>query len=130
MQEILVPVSPGELLDKITILRIKSERMSDAAKLANVRHELGLLESTWRAAVPAGLDLAAEERALTAVNGRLWDIEDQLREQEGARRFDADFIELARAVYINNDQRAAIKKRINIALGSVLVEEKSYQQYR
>jgi hypothetical protein len=89
-----------------------------------------LLESTWRAAVPAGVDLAAEERALAAVNAKLWDVEDRLRQQEGERRFDADFIELARAVYINNDERAAIKKRINIALGSVLVEEKSYQRYR
>jgi len=130
MQEILVPVSPGELLDKITILRIKSARMDDAAKLVNVRHELGLLEGTWRTAVPAGVDLAAEERALAAVNAKLWDVEDRLREQEGARRFDQDFIELARAVYINNDERAAIKKRINLALGSLLVEEKSYQRYR
>jgi len=95
-----------------------------------VRHELGLLESTWRAAVPPGVDLAAEEHALAAVNAKLWDVEDRLREQEGERRFDADFIELARAVYFNNDERAAIKKRINLALGSVLVEEKSYQRYR
>jgi Family of unknown function (DUF6165) len=130
MQEIQVPISPGELLDKITILRIKSARMSDAAKLVNVRHELGLLERTWRTAVPAGMDLAAEERALAAVNAKLWDVEDRLREQEGGRRFDENFIELARAVYINNDERAAIKRRINIALGSVLVEEKSYQRYR
>ena len=130
MQEILVPISPGELLDKITILRIKSARMDDAAKLVNVRHELGLLESTWRTAVPVGVDLAAEEHALAAVNAILWDVEDRLREQEGAQRFDQDFIELARAVYINNDERAAIKKRINIALGSVLVEEKSYQRCR
>jgi hypothetical protein len=130
MQEILVPISPGELLDKITILRIKSARMDDAAKLVNVRHELGLLEGTWRTAVPTGVDLAAEERALAAVNAKLWDVEDRLREQEGAQRFDHNFIELARAVYINNDERAAIKKRINIALGSVLVEEKSYQRYR
>ena len=130
MQEILVPVSPGELLDKITILRIKSERMSDAAKLANVRHELGLLERSWRAAVPAGVDLGAEERALAAVNAKLWDVEDRLREREDERRFDADFIELARAVYINNDERAAIKKRINVAVGSLLVEEKSYRRYR
>jgi Family of unknown function (DUF6165) len=130
MQEIQVPISPGELLDKITILRIKSARMSDAAKLVNVRHELGLLERTWRTAVPAGMDLAAEERALAAVNAKLWDVEDRLREQEGERRFDENFIELARAVYINNDERAAIKRRINIALGSVLVEEKSYQRYR
>ena len=129
MQEILVPVSPGELLDKITILRIKSARMSDAAKLANVRHELGLLEGTWRAAVPAGVDLAAEESALAAVNAKLWDVEDRLREQESERRFDGDFVELARAVYFNNDERAAIKKRINTRLGSALVEEKSYRPY-
>src|SRR5258706_10241229 len=130
MQEILVPVSPGELLDKITILRIKSARMSDAAKLANVRHELGLLESTWRAAVPAGVDLAAEEQALAAVDAKLSDVDELLRQQEGERRLDAEFIELARAGYINNDERAAIKKRINLALGSVLVEEKSYRRYR
>ena len=130
MQEIQVPVSPGELLDKITILRIKSARMSDAAKLANVRHELKLLEQTWRTAVPAGVALATEERALEAVNTKLWDVEDQLRELEAAQRFDAGFIELARAVYINNDERAAIKKRINVALGSALTEEKSYRPYR
>jgi hypothetical protein len=129
MQEIQVPVSPGELLDKITILRIKSARMSDAAKLANVRHELGLLEQTWRTAVPAGVNLAAEERALEAVNTKLWDVEDRLRDQEAAQRFDAGFIELARAVYFSNDERAAIKKRINVALGSALIEEKSYRPY-
>jgi Lhr-like helicase len=130
MQDILVPISPGELLDKITILRIKSARMSDATKLANVRHELQLLEQTWRSAVPAGADIAADERALEAVNTQLWDIEDRIRDQEAARAFDAVFIELARAVYVTNDERAAIKKRINTALGSGLVEEKSYRPYR
>jgi hypothetical protein len=130
MQDILVPISPGELLDKITILRIKSARMSDAAKLANVRHELQLLEATWARSVPAGVDLAADERALESVNASLWDIEDQIREEEAARRFGARFIELARAVYVTNDERAAIKKRINAALGSALIEEKSYRPYR
>ncbi|HVN98602.1 MAG TPA: DUF6165 family protein [Steroidobacteraceae bacterium] len=130
MQDILVPVSPGELLDKITILRIKSARMGDAAKLANVRHELGLLEQTWAAAVPAGASVAEEERALQAVNERLWDVEDRLRDLEAAQRFDAEFIELARAVYVTNDERAAIKKRVNARLGSKLVEEKSYRPYR
>ena len=130
MQDILVPVSPGELLDKITILRIKSARMTDAAKLANVRHELQLLEQTWRASVPAGVTVAEEERALQAVNERLWDVEDRLRDLEAAKRFDGDFIELARAVYINNDERAALKKRVNTKLGSTLVEEKSYRPYR
>ena len=129
MHDILVPVSPGELLDKITILRIKSARMNDAAKLANVHHELQLLERTWAAAVPVGADLAGEERELEEVNGRLWDVEDRLRDQEAEKRFDADFTELARAVYFNNDERAAIKKRINTKLGSALVEEKSYRPY-
>jgi hypothetical protein len=129
MQDVLVPVSPGELLDKITILRIKSQRMTDAAKLANVRHELSLLERTWAAAVPAAAAMAAHEQALESVNAKLWDVEDQLRELEGTKTFDARFIELARAVYYTNDERAAIKKKINLALGSALVEEKSYQSY-
>jgi hypothetical protein len=129
MKDILVPISPGELLDKITILRIKAERMRDAAKLANVRLELELLEQTWREACGAA-DVASEERALQAVNERLWDIEDRIRAKEAARAFDAQFIELARSVYIENDERAAVKKRINLALGSRLLEEKSYQAYR
>ena len=130
MQDILVPISPGELLDKITILRIKSARMSDAAKLANVRRELAALEQTWKQSVPEGSGLAADEQALEGVNGRLWDVEDQIRDLEAEQRFDADFIRLARAVYVINDERAAIKKRINLALNSSLVEEKSYRPYR
>ena len=128
MKDVLVPISPGELLDKITILRIKSARIADAAKLANVRVELDLLEKTWREARGGG-EVADEERALQAVNERLWDIEDRIREKEAGRSFDREFIELARAVYIENDQRAALKKRINLALGSRLVEEKSYKDY-
>ena len=124
-----MPISPGELLDKITILRIKSARMQDAVKLVNVRRELELLEQTWRTVLPAGLDLRTEEQALEAVNARLWDVEDLLRDQEAEKRFDSKFIELARAVYFTNDERAAIKKRINIKLGSALVEEKSYRPY-
>src|SRR5712675_1725194 len=104
MEEILVPISPGELLDKITILRIKSARMTDAAKLANVRLVLGLLEKQWRAALPAGIEVAGEERALQDVNGKLWDVEDLIRDLEAEKRFDARFIELARAVYVNNDE--------------------------
>jgi hypothetical protein len=130
MQDIEVPISPGELLDKITILRIKSERMHDAGKLANVRHELKLLEQTWDAAVPASANVRADEQALAAVNARLWDIEDEIRVLERKQQFDAAFIKLARAVYIENDERAAIKKRVNVALGSALIEEKSYQPYR
>jgi len=130
MKDILVPISPGELLDKITILRIKSARMSDAAKLANVRVELAELEKTWRAAVGAEADVSADERALQAVNERLWVIEDDIRDKERAQAFDARFIELARSVYIENDERAAIKKRINTQLGSRIVEEKSYKPYK
>jgi hypothetical protein len=130
MKDILVPISPGELLDKITILRIKVARIQDAAKLANVKLELTLLEQTWQDCGAAARDLTLDEHALQAVNERLWDIEDRIRDKEARQTFDRDFIELARAVYIANDERAAIKKRINLALGSRLVEEKSYKQYR
>ena len=130
MKDILVPVSPGELLDKITILRIKVARMQDAVKLANVKLELSLLEQTWRESGCAAQDVSADEHALQHVNERLWDIEDRIRDKEAKQSFDRDFIELARAVYVSNDERAAIKKRINAQLGSRLVEEKSYKQYR
>ena len=130
MTEIRVPISPGELLDKITILRIKSARITDPAKVGNVRLELGLLEKTWRDSGWAAGNISAEERALHHVNERLWDVEDRIREKEAQQTFDRDFIELARSVYVCNDERAAIKKRINVHLGSRLVEEKSYKQYR
>ena len=130
MKEILVPLSPGELLDKITILRIKVARIQDAAKLANVKLELSLLEQTWKDLGAATHDVALDERALENVNARLWDIEDRIRDKEARQTFDREFIELARAVYICNDERAAIKKRINVQLGSRIVEEKSYKQYR
>jgi Family of unknown function (DUF6165) len=130
MKDILVPISPGELLDKITILRIKQVRIPDATKLANVKLELALLQQTWRDGGCAAQDVAADERALQEVNERLWDIEDRIRDKEAKQSFDRDFIELARAVYVCNDERAAIKKRINLQLGSRLIEEKSYKQYR
>lgn len=129
MKEISVPISPGELIDKITILRIKSRRMTDERKLVNVRHELQLLEGVWRDSGAAGR-VDAEETALETVNGRLWDIEDEIREKEMKQAFDAGFIELARAVYITNDERAATKRAINEKLGSKIVEEKSYKEYR
>jgi|SRR5579862_1004716 len=130
MNEIKVPLSPGEVLDKITILRIKSRRIADPSKLDNVRRELESLESTWSESRYAQSDVAADVEALLAVNERLWRIEDEIREKERARSFDAEFIRLARAVYIENDERAAIKRRINLRLGSALVEEKSYRDYR
>ncbi len=130
MNEIKVPVSPGELLDKITILRIKSRRMTDAPKLANVRLELDALESLWSSSDYAGIDVERDVNALLAVNERLWSIEDDIRDKERAQDFGADFIRLARAVYIENDERAAIKRRLNLKLGSALIEEKSYREYR
>ena len=129
MNDVMVPISPGELLDKITILRIKEARITEPAKLANVRLELQLLESTWRESGCATSPIAPEERALHEVNERLWDIEDRIREKEAHQSFDRDFIELARAVYLYNDERAAIKKRVNLHLGSRIVEEKSYKPY-
>ena len=129
MPELLAPVSYGELLDKIAILQIKSERMTDPVKLANVRNELSALESTWMAHPAAGGDVAELRARLKAVNERLWVIEDDIRIKEKAQAFDDEFIRLARSVYVQNDERARIKKDINLALGSTYVEEKSYQDY-
>ncbi|MCL1634049.1 hypothetical protein M2650_05265 [Luteimonas sp. SX5] len=138
MSEILVPVSFGELLDKIAILQIKSERMTDPAKLANVRNELSALEKTWMAHPAAVQESGSESGAgigklraeLKAVNERLWVIEDDIRVKEKAQAFDDEFVRLARSVYFENDERARIKKDLNLALGSSYVEEKSYQDYR
>lgn len=130
MSEISVPVSFGELLDKIAILELKSERIHDAAKLENVRRELSALERVWMAHAASSVDVAFLRMQLKAVNGRLWDIEDAIREKEAAQAFDQGFIELARAVYFQNDERARIKREINQALGSTYVEEKSYADYR
>jgi hypothetical protein len=125
--EIRVPISAGELLDKLTILRIKAARIADAEQLANVRRELALLEPIWRDATAGGADLREEERHLARVNAELWDVEDALREREAAQRFDAEFVALARSVYRHNDERAAIKRRVSAKLGSALIEEKSYR---
>jgi hypothetical protein len=129
MSEILVPVSFGELLDKIAILQIKSERIGDPAKLANIRRELTALEKTWMAHPAAGGDIVELRARLKAVNERLWVIEDDIRIKEKAQQFDDAFVQLARSVYFENDERARIKKDINVALGSAYVEEKSYQDY-
>lgn len=127
--EIKVPISPGELIDKLTILEIKADNISDAAKLANVEVELALLQETWRSSAFASADIGAEWKQLREINKKLWDIEDQIRDKERERRFDQEFIELARAVYVTNDERAAVKKQINTRLGSKIVEEKSYAKY-
>lgn len=130
MNEIQVPVSFGELIDKITILEIKSERIEDPAKLANVRRELDALNATWLTSPAAATDIGAARAELKAVNERLWVIEDEIRLKEADQAFDAEFIRLARSVYFENDERARIKREINTALGSTLVEEKSYKDYR
>ena len=127
MDEIRVPVSPGELIDKITILRIKAARIADPAKLTNDRLELAALEATW--STVGAPDIEADISALMRVNERLWVIEDDIRGKERAQAFDAEFIRLARAVYFENDERAALKRRINVKLGSQIVEEKSYAGY-
>jgi predicted nucleic acid-binding Zn-ribbon protein len=126
---IKVPVSFGEVLDKITILEIKSERIADAEKVKNVRLELDELSATWDEAVENQSAITDLRNKLKAVNEELWEIEDDIRDQEAAQDFGSRFIELARAVYVTNDKRAAIKKEVNLALGSRFVEEKSYQDY-
>ena len=121
----LVPVSWGELLDKITILEIKADRIEDAAARANVARELALLREVAAPVLPQP-GLAALIEALRSINCALWEIEDAIRARDAAARFDAEFIRLARAVYLTNDERAALKRKINVLLRSVLVEEKSY----
>ena len=130
MSLIQTPVSYGELIDKMTILQIKLQEIKDDAKLANVRNELELLDATWKNDKASQTDIADETARLLAVNQRLWKIEDDIRMKERAQAFDQAFIQLARSVYIENDERAAIKREINMKLGSTLVEEKSYQDYR
>lgn len=127
MDNVMAPVSPGELLDKITILEIKAERISDPQKNANVRVELDLLNTIW-AGIPE-VDVDAERSALKSVNEKLWEIEDDIRDEERAKRFGERFVELARAVYVTNDERARLKKVINTKMGSAIVEEKSYSDY-
>lgn len=129
MELIHIPMSPGELLDKITILEIKSERMSDPDKLANVRRELELLNETWRRAVTEDATVRRIHAELRGINEELWVIEDDIRDKERAKEFDERFIELARAVYFTNDRRSVVKKELNVHLGSAIVEEKSYQDY-
>ncbi len=129
MTDIHVPISPGELIDKITILEIKSVRITDPAKVTNVRHELALLQETWRASPYSTADIDVQWASLRRINEKLWDVEDQLRDKERARTFDQEFIDLARAVYFTNDERAAVKREINTKLGSKMVEEKSYAAY-
>ena len=127
--QLQVPVSVGEVLDKITILQIKLVHISDANKRVNIQNELDALLP-----LVAGDGFTTDEMQglmaeLKSVNEALWGIEDDIREKEAAKSFDAEFIKLARAVYVTNDKRAEIKKQINLATGSALIEEKSYESY-
>jgi hypothetical protein len=124
-----VPVSWGELIDKITILQIKRERLESQTALANVKRELDALSVLADPVLAGDAEANAVTAKLKAVNESLWDIEDRIRAKESAKAFDAEFIELARSVYIRNDERAALKKQLNIKLASELTEEKSYKPY-
>jgi 3-methyladenine DNA glycosylase/8-oxoguanine DNA glycosylase len=126
---ILAEISPGELIDKITILEIKCERLDDPAKLENVRYALDRLQATRGAALPHEDELASLEAELKEVNGRLWDIEDEIRDCERQGDFGQAFVALARQVYRQNDRRAALKKAIDRLYGSAMTEEKSYRAY-
>ncbi|WP_225205143.1 DUF6165 family protein [Novosphingobium huizhouense] len=125
----LVPAAWGEVIDKITILELKRARIADAQAQANILRELDALLAIVAERLPAPERIAAERAALAAVNAELWEVEDALRDKERAQAFDAEFVALARAVYRKNDHRAALKRAINLATGSAIVEEKSYQAY-
>lgn len=129
MKEIRIPVSVGELIDKMTILEIKAERIRDPAKLANVARELKMLREAWADSPLAAHDIAALRADLKQVNETLWEIEDFIRVKEAEQSFDEQFVEFARAVYVNNDRRAALKRALNELTGSALIEEKDYPVY-
>jgi hypothetical protein len=129
LKSVLVEVSPGEIIDKITILEIKSERMENELKLINVRHELDILSSTRDTNIIGSRRLSELTTNLKSVNEMLWKIEDDIRNCEAAKDFSQIFIDLARAVYVTNDKRAELKREINLLLGSNIIEEKSYNPY-
>lgn len=126
---IKIELSVGELLDKVTILQIKAERIDDDAKLVNINKELQVLQGLWNASSYSSIDLEENIKQLKTINEALWDIEDKIRDKEGLQEFDDEFIELARSVYFTNDKRADVKKIINTKTGSELIEEKSYSDY-
>ena len=127
--QLQVPVSVGEVLDKITILQIKLAHISNANKRVNIQNELDALLPLVAGDVFTTVEMQGLMAELKSVNVALWDIEDDIREKEAAKSFDAEFIKLARSVYVTNDKRAEIKKQINLATGSALIEEKSYESY-
>ena len=126
---ILLEVGPGEMIDKITILKIKSERISDADKLKNIKHELSVLLDAHARHIDNSTKMQELEAALKKVNESLWEIEDDIRQCEADKDFGDKFIALARAVYRENDIRAQLKKEINVLAGSSIIEEKSYTSF-
>ena len=126
---VTVDIAPGELVDKITILEIKLERITGEAKLQNIRTEWAVLTKARDADLPRSTELDDLTAELKEINEKLWVIEDDIRDCERQRDFSNEFIRLARAVYLNNDERARLKRRINELLGSPLIEEKSYAAY-
>ena len=128
-EDIKIPVSSGELIDKISILKIKRKKIINKSKLQNINHELSLLNKIYKNNFKKNKKILLYEKKLIKVNKKLWDIEDKIRYLESKRNFNQQFINLARAVYINNDQRSEIKKKINKLTGSHLIEEKSYKSY-
>ena len=126
---LLIPISPGELIDKITILEIKRESIVDKEKLSNINLEYKVLLDTLENKIIASNEIDSLRIKLKTINKKLWDIEDQLRDLERSKSFNEDFIKLARSVYFTNDERSEIKKSINKLLNSEIVEEKSYSKY-
>ncbi len=129
---IQAPISLGELIDKITILEIKAVHIGDETKLKNVTHELNILNDKVNELLDATGQAKLEplKKSLKDINQELWVIEDDIRDCERDKDFSDKFIQLARAVYFTNDKRAAVKKDINLAFGSELIEEKSYKNYQ
>ena len=130
LKSILVEISPGEIIDKITILSIKLDMISDENKLKNINYEYSILLKTRDNFLPQSPELEKLSFNLREVNEKLWQIEDEIRDCESRKDFSKNFIDLARAVYITNDERSDIKRKINLLLNSKLFEEKSYQSYQ
>ena len=128
-EDIIVPVSSGELIDKIAVLKIKKKKIFNKSKLKNINNELSLLNEIYKNNFKNNKKLLLYEKKLIKINKKLWDIEDEIRFLESKKNFNQQFIDLARAVYINNDERSEIKKKINKLTGSRLIEEKSYKSY-
>lgn len=127
---VILEISIGEFFDKLTILEIKKERISDEEKLVNINKELEALNTLLNNLPFSRADVENEVSELKAINEKLWVIEDDIRDKESAKLFDQEFIELARSVYFTNDRRSQVKRDINLSLGSDFIEEKSYEEYQ